>query len=228
MLNRLEEALGYHYHDRSLLRMAISHSSYANEVYKSGLRSYERLEFLGDSILGFIAAEFLFRSFPDKLEGELTRIRAELVCEKNLAAVAETLHLGDYLLLGNGEEQGGGRHRAGILCDVMESLIAAAYLDGGFSAARGIVERHILPRLAEVTRTHDFKTELQELVQRKKDQHLSYELVRAYGPDHCKEFAVRVLLNGTPVGEGSGSSKKRAEQAAASAAIERLFGSAAG
>lgn len=224
MLNELEKALGYHYHDRSLLRTALSHTSYANEVYQSALRSYERLEFLGDSILGFVAAEYLFRTFPDKLEGELTRIRAELVCEKNLAAVAQSLRLGDYLLLGNGEEQGGGRQRSGILCDAMESLIAAAYLDGGFPAAKGIVERHILPRLAEVTRIHDYKTELQELVQRRKDQHLSYELIDERGPDHCKEFSVRVLLNGTPVGEGGGSSKKRAEQAAAAAAIARLFG----
>ncbi|MBQ7871698.1 MAG: ribonuclease III [Oscillospiraceae bacterium] len=223
MLNKLEEALGYHYHDRSLLRMALSHSSYANETYKDPLRSYERLEFLGDAILGFVAAEYLFRTFPDKLEGELTRIRAELVCEKNLSAVAEELRLGDYLLLGNGEEQGGGRHRSGILCDAMESLIAAAYLDSGFPAAKGIVERHILPKLAEVTRTHDYKTELQELVQRKKDQHLSYELMDERGPDHCKEFFVRVLLNGEPVGEGSGTSKKRAEQSAAAAAIAKLF-----
>lgn len=223
MLNKLEEALGYRYKNKLLLQTALSHTSYANETYQDSLRSYERLEFLGDSILGFVAAEYLFRTFPTKHEGELTRIRAELVCEKNLAHVARQLDVGSELLLGHGEEQGGGRDRSSILCDVMESLIAAAYLDGGFDAARGIVERVILPKLTEVVKTHDYKTELQELVQRKKDQVLSYELTGESGPDHCKEFSVRVLLNGTPVGEGSGTSKKRAEQNAAMRAIETLF-----
>lgn len=223
MLNKLEDALGYRYKNKLLLQTALSHTSYANETYQDSLRSYERLEFLGDSILGFVAAEYLFRTFPTKHEGELTRIRAELVCEKNLAHVARQLDIGSELLLGHGEEQGGGRDRSSILCDVMESLIAAAYLDGGFDAARGIVERVILPKLTEVVKTHDYKTELQELVQRKKDQVLSYELTGESGPDHCKEFSVRVLLNGTPVGEGSGTSKKRAEQNAAMRAIETLF-----
>lgn len=223
MPNKLEEALGYRYRNKLLLQTALSHTSYANETYQDSLRSYERLEFLGDSILGFVAAEYLYRTFPTKHEGELTRIRAELVCEKNLAHVARQLGVGNELLLGHGEEQGGGRERSSILCDVMESLIAAAYLDGGFDAARGIVERVILPKLTEVVKTHDYKTELQELVQRKKDQILSYELTGESGPDHCKEFAVRVLLNGTPVGEGVGTSKKRAEQAAAMRAIEKLF-----
>lgn len=223
MLNKLEDALGYRYKNKLLLQTALSHTSYANETYQDSLRSYERLEFLGDSILGFVAAEYLFRTFPTKHEGELTRIRAELVCEKNLAHVARQLDVGSELLLGHGEEQGGGRDRSSILCDVMESLIAAAYLDGGFDAARAIVERVILPKLTEVVKTHDYKTELQELVQRKKDQVLSYELTGESGPDHCKEFSVRVLLNGTPVGEGSGTSKKRAEQNAAMRAIETLF-----
>ena len=220
---KLEEALGYTYRDKSLLQMALSHSSYANEIFKDNLHSYERLEFLGDSILGFITADYLYRTFPTKHEGELTRIRSELVCEKNLSQIAERLNLGDYLLLGHGEQQGGGRHRSGTLCDVMESLIAAAYLDGGFAAARGIIERLILPQLAQTPKSQDYKTELQELVQRKKDQTLQYELISERGPDHCKEFAVRVLLNGKPVGEGIGSSKKRAEQAAAAEAIRHLF-----
>lgn len=223
MLSELEKALGYSYRDKTLLRMALSHTSYANEIYKDAFRSYERLEFLGDSILGFVTADFLYRTFPNKLEGELSRIRAELVCEKNLANVAEQLSLGDYLLLGNGEEQTGGRHRASITSDVVEALIAAAYLDGGFEAAKGIVQRLILPQLTDVEKTHDYKTELQELVQRKKDQHLSYALVSECGPDHCKEFTVSVSLNGTVVGDGRGSSKKRAEQAAAAEAIRRLF-----
>ena len=220
---KLEEALGYTYQDKTLLQMALSHSSYANEMFKDNLHSYERLEFLGDSILGFVTADYLYRTFPTKHEGELTRIRAELVCEKNLSEIAERLHLGDYLLLGHGEQQGGGRHRSGTLCDVMESLIAAAYLDGGFEAARGIIERLILPKLAQSPKSQDYKTKLQELAQRKKDQTLQYELISERGPDHCKEFAVRVLLNGTPVGQGIGSSKNRAEQAAAAEAIRLLF-----
>lgn len=223
MLSKLETALGYVYQDKDLMRTALSHTSYANEVYKDTLRSYERLEFLGDSILGFVTAEYLYETFPTKQEGELTKIRAELVCEKNLADVARQIGLGEHLLLGNGEEQGGGRNRASILCDVMEALIAAAYLDGGFSAAKGIVTRLILPMLASVLNTHDYKTELQELVQRKRDQALTYELIGEQGPDHCKEFSVRVLLNGEEVGRGVGSSKKRAEQAAAAQAIQKMF-----
>lgn len=224
MLRKLENDLGYHYKDQELLRKALSHSSYANENFQDALHSYERLEFLGDAILGFVTAEYLYQTFPDKLEGELTKIRAELVCEKNLSAVARELSLGDYLLLGHGEEQGGGRDRSGILCDAMESLIAAAYIDSGFEAAKGIILRLILPKLTRVLNTHDYKTEFQELVQRKKDQVITYELTGESGPDHCKEFSVRVLLNGETVGHGSGSSKKRAEQAAAAQAIKKIFG----
>lgn len=219
MYRALEKALGYHYKDQSLLIHALSHSSYANEVYKNNLRSYERLEFLGDSILGFVTAEYLWSTFPEKLEGELTRIRAELVCEKNLAAVAKQIHLGDYLLLGHGEAQGGGRSRSGILCDVMEALIAAAYLDSGFDEAKGIIYRLILPMLKVISQNHDYKTELQELIQQKKDQHLTYQVLEESGPDHCKEFLVQVYLNDHPIGRGLGTSKKRAEQAAANDAL---------
>ena len=222
MYSKLEKQLGYHYKDTDLLRNALSHSSYANEVFKDTLRSYERLEFLGDSILGFVTAEYLYKTFPTKLEGELTRIRAELVCEKNLASVARQISLGEYLMLGHGEAQGGGRLRSGILSDVMEALIAAAYLDSGFEEAKGIVTRLILPKLKDITRTHDYKTELQELIQQKKNQLLSYELLDEQGPDHCKMFFVRVLLNGEELGRGEGSSKKRAEQDAAMQALQAL------
>ena len=222
MYKALEEALGYRYQNRDLLRQALSHSSYANEVYKDSLDSYERVEFLGDSILGFVTAEYLYRTFPLKPEGELTRIRSELVCEKNLAAVAEQIHLGEYLLLGHGESQGGGRHRSGILCDVMEALIAAAYLDSGFEEAKGIVYRLVLPMLEKISQNRDYKTELQELIQRKKNQQITYEILKETGPDHCKEFLVRVSVNGTEIGRGTGTSKKRAEQAAAGYALEQL------
>lgn len=223
METALEAVLGYCYKDRSLLRRALVHSSYANENYRDAEKSYERMEFLGDSILGFVVADYLYHTFPDKPEGELTRIRAELVCEKNLAEVARQISLGEHILLGHGERQNGGGNRSGILCDVMESLIAAAYLDGGFPEAKGLIHRLILPRLKTVLVQRDYKTEFQELVQQKKDQQIRYELLEESGPDHCKHFSVRVLLNGKEVGRGEGSSKKRAEQAAAGEAIAALY-----
>lgn len=224
MLQKLEAALGYTFHDKRILENALTHSSYANENRERGLRNNERLEFLGDSILGFVVAEYLYRNLPDKPEGELTRIRADLVCEKNLARAAATLDLGSFLLLGHGEEHGGGRKRDSIVSDAMESVIAASYMDGGFQAAKGIIDRLILCDVpADKPHNCDYKTALQELVQRKKDQVLHYELVGESGPDHDKQFEVSVLLNGVPCGCGRGSSKKRAEQAAAAAAIEALF-----
>ena len=224
MLSELERGLGYSFRDKALLRHALTHSSYANENRELGLKDNERLEFLGDSILGFVVAEYLYRSCPERPEGELTRIRADLVCEKSLARAAAVIQLGDYLLLGNGEEHGGGRKRDSIVSDAMESVLAASYLDGGFEAARGIIDRLILCDVQiGRARNCDYKTALQELVQRKTDQQLHYELVSESGPDHDKHFAVRVLLNGEPVGEGEGTSKKRAEQTAAEAAIAKLF-----
>ena len=222
MYKALEQAVGYSYKDRSLLEQALCHSSHANETHRNSLCSYERLEFLGDSILGFVTAEYLYHTFPEKPEGELTRIRAELVCEKNLSEVAEEIRLGDFLLLGHGEAKGGGRHRSAILCDVMEALIAAAYLDGGFEEAKGIVTRLILPKLKALAGKHDYKTELQELIQQKKGQVLQYQVLEEKGPDHCKEFLVQVLLNGQEIGRGEGTSKKRAEQAAARFALSTL------
>ena len=224
MQSKLEQGLGYTFRDKSLLNHALTHSSYANENREKGLGDNERLEFLGDSILGFVVADYLYAAFPDRPEGELTRIRADLVCEKNLAKAAATIELGDALLLGHGEAQGGGRKRDSIVSDAMESVIAASYLDGGFEAAKGIIERLILSDVPQgKARNFDYKTAFQELVQRKKDQLIQYELVGESGPDHDKHFDVEVLLNGAVVGIGSGSSKKRAEQAAAADAIEKLF-----
>lgn len=224
MIKDLEEAIGYRFHNISLLQNALTHSSYANERWHNSLLSNERLEFLGDSVLGMLVAEYLFRNFPDRPEGELTRMRADMVCEKTLANVAKQLHLGEYLMLGHGEEQGGGRGRDSILADAVESVIAASFLDGGMNAALGIIQRFILVEVP-VTQLHnaDYKTKLQELVQQKKNQVLSYALTGESGPDHDKHFTVEVSLNGTAVGQGSGRSKKRAEQDAARAAIEALF-----
>ena len=224
MIKDLEAAIGYQFHNISLLQNALTHSSYANERWHNSLLSNERLEFLGDSILGMLVAEYLFRTFPDRPEGELTRMRADMVCEKTLAAVANSIHLGDHLLLGHGEEQGGGRSRNSILADAMESVIAACFLDGGMEAALRFIQRFILVEVP-VTKLHnmDYKTQLQELVQQKRNQVLSYTLAGETGPDHDKQFEVEVSLNGNVVGRGKGSSKKRAEQDAARAAIENLF-----
>ena len=224
MLKDLETALGYRFLNITLLENALTHSSYANERWHNSLLSNERLEFLGDSVLGMLVAEFLFHSFPNRPEGELTRMRADMVCETTLANAANVIGIGEHLLLGHGEERFGGRNRNSILADAMESVIAAAFLDGGIAAAKGIVEKFVLTEVP-VHKLHnaDYKTALQELVQQKKNQVLSYALVDQSGPDHDKQFTVEVSLNGTVVGKGTGTSKKRAEQAAACAAMEQLF-----
>ena len=223
MIKDLEAAIGYRFSNITLLQNALTHSSYANERWHNSLRSNERLEFLGDSILGMVVADYLYKNFPDRPEGELTRMRADMVCETSLAAVAAKLDLGQHLLLGHGEEQGNGRNRASTLADAVESIIAACYLDGGMEAAEGLIHKFVLCNVP-VGKLHnaDYKTALQELVQQKKNQVLSYALVGETGPDHDKDFFVEVSLNGKVIGKGSGSSKKRAEQAAAHAAIEVL------
>lgn len=224
MINELEKAIGYEFRNITLLQNALSHSSYANERWHDSLKSNERLEFLGDSVLGMLVADYLYRTFPDRPEGELTRMRADMVCEKTLATVANRLGLGQHLMLGKGEELGGGRSRDSILADAVESVIAACYLDGGMDAAVQFIQKFILVNVP-VTKLHnaDYKTALQELVQQKKNQVLAYRLVGESGPDHDKQFRVELTLNGEVVGVGTGSSKKRAEQAAAQVAIERLY-----
>jgi ribonuclease-3 len=171
-----------------------------------------------------VVAEYLYRNFPDRPEGELTRMRADMVCEQALSVVADRIDLGKHLLLGKGEEQSGGRNRASILADAVESVIAAMFLDGGMEAAKAFISKFVLCDVP-VTKLHnaDYKTALQEKVQEKKNQTLSYALVGESGPDHEKRFEVQVSLNGTVVGTGSGSSKKRAEQDAARDAMARLF-----
>ena len=224
MIKDLETAIGYRFRNISLLQNALTHSSYANERWHNSLLSNERLEFLGDSVLGMLVAEYLYRNFPNRPEGELTRMRADMVCEQTLAAAANRIGLGEHLLLGHGEERFGGRNRESILADAMESVIAACFLDGGLDAALQFVQKFILVEVpVKKLNNADYKTALQELVQQKKNQVLSYTLVGQSGPDHDKKFDVEVSLNGNVVGCGSGSSKKRAEQMAAKAAIEKLF-----
>ena len=221
----LEQALGYRFRNAALLREALRHSSYANEHHGEEATSNERLEFLGDSVLGFVAAEYLYGEHPDAPEGELTRIRARLVCEGSLYEAAKRISLGEHLCLGRGEEAGGGRERASILADATEAVIAAVYLDGGIAEASALIHRLLLDKENEervVERRRDYKTALQEFVQRRPDQTLCYQLAGESGPDHAKMFSVAVLLNGTVVGEGSGRSKKEAEQMSAKDALSRL------
>ena len=224
MIKELENAIGYRFHNISLLQNALAHSSYANERWHDSLKSNERLEFLGDSILGMVVADHLYRNFPDRPEGELTRMRADMVCEKALAQVANQIGLGEHLLLGKGEEQGGGRGRDSILADAVESIIAACYLDGGMEAAKAFISRFVLVNVPVSRLTNaDYKTALQELVQQKRNQVLTYTMVGESGPDHDKRFEVELTLNGQVVGHGIGSSKKRAEQDAARNAMEALY-----
>ena len=224
-MQSLEKKLGYSFRNKAYLSEALNHSSYANEHRSQGMNSNERLEFLGDSVLGFVTAEFLFLGHPDLPEGDLTRMRAALVCEESLHEVAQTLELGTYLKLGRGEEAGGGRARVSILADAVEAVFAAVYLDSGMEAASRLIHRVLLDKEKEEVveeKRKDYKTALQEFVQRQPDQSLTYRMVGEQGPDHNKTFLAEVLLNGASVGSGEGHSKKEAEQAAARAALEKL------
>ena len=221
-MKTLEERLGYQFKNRALLENALTHSSYANEHREAGLTSNERLEFLGDSVLGMVVADHLFREHPDMPEGELTRTRAALVCEGSLVEVARNLELGKYLRLGKGEDAGGGRERPSILADATEAVLAALYLDGGIAQARRAIRTLILGNEEEMSASRDYKTALQELVQRESGRTLHYRLVGESGPDHAKCFSVEVELDGVTVGAGEGRTKKAAEQNAARAAIDAL------
>ena len=222
-MTELEKKLDYRFQDQSLLRTALTHSSYANENRASGAVCNERLEFLGDSVLGLLVATRLYKQCSEMPEGDMTRLRADLVCEQSLAVVAEELELGKYLRLGRGEEHTGGRTRRSILADAVEAVLAAIYLDGGFEKAERFVDRFILSRMtAEETLVGDFKTRLQELVQQHSGQILTYPLLQEEGPDHNKTFTVQVALNGEVLGVGRGRTKKQAEQAAARQALSAL------
>ena len=221
-MKALEEKLGYTFQDPSLLEHALTHSSYANEHKNEGLTSNERLEFLGDSILGMVVADHLYRTHPDMPEGELTRTRAALVCEESLHDVAKNLKLGGYPRLGKGEDAGGGRSRPSILADATESLLAAVYLDGGIAQARRLIRKLILDQEQEKAIDRDYKTALQELGQRTPGSAITYQLGWETGPDHCRVFVMEVAVGGKTIGQGEGRTKKEAEQMAAKAAIEAL------
>jgi ribonuclease-3 len=218
----LEDSLGYTFKNKSLLIKALTHSSYSNEKGEGRQGCNERLEFLGDSVLGFFVAEYLFKHKTDLPEGDMTRLRAELVCEQSLVRVARKLNLGEHLRLGKGEEQGGGRKRASILADAVEAVLAAIYLDGGKKAAEKFVLDHLLSLMDKEHKFLDYKTALQELVQKKGGESPVYRLAGESGPDHQKVFFSEVWIKGNLAGSGSGRSKKEAEQAAACEALRSL------
>ena len=220
----LEEILGYRFRNPGLLKTALTHSSYANEHSREKAECYERLEFLGDSILGAVTAEYLYRHEPALPEGEMTRIRAELVCEESLCRTAHMLRIGDAMRLGRGEECSHGRERPSILADMVEAVIAALWLDGGREAALNLIHSYVLRDAEQVIRQkgNDNKTRLQEIVQKNPDGMLRYDILREEGPDHDKRFTCAVYVNGAEAGIGSGRSKKEAEQAAAGAALKKM------
>lgn len=221
-LRDLEKRIGYQFHDFSLLRRAMMHSSYTNEKHLPRFQCNERLEFLGDAVLELVSSEFLFLGEPEVSEGELTKTRASMVCEPSLAFCARDLELGKYLLLGKGEEATGGRERDSITSDTMEALIGAIYLDGGFTNAKEFIHRFILSDLENKKLFFDSKTILQEIVQARTDQEISYRLVKEEGPDHDKAFYVQVRIGKKSYGAGKGRTKKAAEQEAAYQAILKL------
>ena len=218
-IKELEDNIGYCFKDKNLLKQALTHSSFVNEQRINKLPDYERLEFLGDAVLQLTTSDLLFRNYPEMREGELTRKRASLVCGASLARCAETIHLGQYILMGRGEETTGGRNKEHILADVMEAVIGAIHLDGGFERAIDFIHRFVLDDLEEKQAFRDNKTLLQEYVQREKGAVIQYVLVGESGPDHEREFMVEVRVNGKTVGQGMGKTKKSAEQQAAYKAL---------
>ena len=218
-IGRLEEKIAYRFQDDRLLRQALTHSSYANELKINKYGDYERLEFLGDAVLEFVSSDFLYRQRKETAEGDLTKLRASMVCEPALAYCAREFALEQYILLGKGEEATGGRKRDSIVSDVMEALIGAIYLDGGIESASAFIHRFILSDLEDKQLFYDAKTILQELVQQENEGALRYELVREEGPAHEKIFEVEAYVGEKKVGRGTGHSKKAAQQQAAYQAL---------
>ena len=224
LLEELQDKIGYRFQNTELLKQALTHSSFANEQKINKLKDYERLEFLGDAVLELVSSEFLFRENPRMPEGQLTKLRASMVCEPALAYCAKDIDLGSYILLGRGEEYTGGRYRSSITSDVMEAIIGAIFLDGGIENAKKHIYRFILSDLENKILFLDSKTILQEEIQKKKDAQLRYELIGESGPDHNKQFTVDAYLNDVLIGSGTGRTKKAAEQQAAYEALLKMKG----
>lgn len=220
-LEKFQEVIGYRFKNENLLRQALTHSSYANEKHMKKLSDNERLEFLGDAVLELSSSEFLFEHYPNKPEGELTKLRASIVCEPTLALCAEPICLGDYIFLGKGEEQTGGRKRKSIVSDALEAVIGAIYLDGGFANAKEFVFKFIMTDIEKKHLFYDSKTILQELMQAQHTTY-TYELVEESGPDHDKNFTVEVRVDESVISSGNGHTKKAAEQEAAYKALLKL------
>ena len=214
-LKELQKNIGYEFKQEALLRQALTHSSYAHEKNLKELMDNERLEFLGDAVLEVVSSEFLYKNHPEMNEGQMTKLRASLVCEQSLAGCARQLELGKFLLLGNGEDLTGGRERDSILSDAWEALIGAMYLDGGFTSAKEFILKYVLQDIEHKKLFYDSKTMLQELIQNKYKQTLHYMLLSEEGPDHNKTFTVQAYMNNTPLETGRGRTKKAAEQNAA-------------
>lgn len=214
-LKKLEQVIGYEFKNQRLLAHALTHSSYANEKHWDKTKCNERLEFLGDAVLELLSSDFLFKNYGTMPEGEMTKLRASLVCEPTLAFCAEAISLGDYLLLGKGEDLTGGRKRPSVVSDAMEAMIGAIYLDGGLANAKEFVHRFILNDIEHKQLFYDSKTILQEIVQAEFKDGLTYELLKEDGPDHNKTFEVCVKIGDRVIGHGTGRTKKAAEQVAA-------------
>lgn len=224
-ISQLEDKIKYNFKDEEVIATAITHSSYANERKTKNLNYNERIEFLGDSVLSLVISEYLYKMNPNLPEGELTVTRAKIVCENSLSKCAIDIGLGNYLLLGKGEELSGGRNKASILSDAFEALIGAIYIDGGFETARGFILKYmkkIIESCVEGKLFYDFKTQLQELVQQNGEQHILYNVIDETGPDHNKTFITEVRINNSITGQGKGRSKKESEQNAAKDALGKF------
>lgn len=219
-MDELENRIGYEFKNKKFIKIALTHSSYANE---SGgkLASYERLEFLGDSVLSLVTSNYIFKNFPDLPEGDLTKLRASLVCEKQLCLFSNKIGISKFLKLSRGERHSGGQNRPSILADVFEAISAAIYLDSGMEEASKFILKFIVPAVNNpiAPNIHDYKTDLQEIVQRNPEETIEYVLVKEVGPDHDKRFTVEARINSNAVGVGTGRSKKEAEQNAAREAM---------
>lgn len=214
-IEELEQKIGYRFRDKSLLRQALTHSSFSNEQKINKWKNYERIEFLGDAVLELVSSDYFYRAYPEETEGNLTKMRAAAVCEQALDITARELKLGDYMVFGRGEEHNGGRERDSIIADAVEAVIGAIYLDGGLEKATGFIYRFVLNDLEHKRLFYDAKSILQERVQEGKLGELTYELLSEDGPEHAKVFVMAALLDGKTIGTGQGKSKKAAQQHAA-------------
>ena len=219
-MHDLERKIGYEFKNKKLLKIALTHSSYANESWGK-YKSYERLEFLGDSILSLVTSNYIFKKFPNYPEGELTKLRAFLVCEKQLCGFSRELEFYKYIKVSRGEYNCGGQNRPSILADVFEAVCAAIYLDSSYKEASDFILKFIIPAIKnpQITTIHDYKTDLQEIIQKNPQETIEYDLVGESGPDHDKVFTVELKINNNVVGKGTGKNKKEAEQQAAHEAL---------